>query len=266
MTYNNYIWKSNRSLVIFSVVFISLFQFLILYLVTTFDTQLMISSILNQMPEKMKVLLGESFFSTLTFDGAAAFGYNHPMVLVMMALVAVTLPVKHVSREISQGTMELLLSYPVSRSALILRLWLAGTLILAAIAVASFAASVLATEIFHNLKPEAVIRILMISANLWLLFVLVMSYILLFAVWGRGGGSSGSTGAMVTLFFYLMLFFGQLWETLEFTLPFNIFNYYQPQEIMFGRGTMLADSALLAILSLLMLAGSVYGFNRRDVP
>ena len=70
------IWKNNRGFAIFSMFFITSLQFLILYLITTIDTVAILTVILEQLPEKMRIFLNDSFFSTLTFDGAAAFGFN----------------------------------------------------------------------------------------------------------------------------------------------------------------------------------------------
>ncbi|MCD4681986.1 MAG: hypothetical protein K8R86_01775, partial [Bacteroidales bacterium] len=98
MGYIRLIWRNNRGFAIFSMVFITLLQFLILYLVTTFDTLAIVSAILEQIPEKMRMFLNESFFNMLTFDGAAAFGFNHPLVLAVLAINAINIPVHHISR------------------------------------------------------------------------------------------------------------------------------------------------------------------------
>lgn len=73
-----------------------------------------------------------------------------------------------------------------------------------------------------------------------MLFVLIMTVTLFTASLSKGGGSSGVISAMITLLFYLLFFTGQLWSVFKVTLPFNIFNYYQPQNIMFGKGTSLS--------------------------
>ncbi len=103
ISYYKLIWKNHRSFAIFSMVFITLLQFLILYLITTFDLPAIISTLLAQMPEKLKIYLSESFFSTLSLDGAAAFGFNHPLVLTLLAINAINIPMVHISREMESG-------------------------------------------------------------------------------------------------------------------------------------------------------------------
>lgn len=266
MSYLKLIWKTNKGFTIFSMVFIGLFQLMILFLVTTFDTQAMLSSVITQLPENLRIFLNDSFFNMLTFDGAAAFGFNHPIVLSLLAIVAITIPVRHISREIENGNMELMLSLPFRRKSLILKLWLSGTMVLGLIILTSFLASIASMELFHQLSWKTVFRLLQIVLNLWLLFVLVMSYTLLFAGIMKGGGFSGNISAMITLIFYLLFFIGQLWKDASFSLYLNVFNYYQPQKIMFGSENFLIDNLVLALLSLLLLLLSLNRFEKRDIP
>lgn len=266
MSYLKLIWKMNMAATIFSMVFISLFQLMILYLVTTFDTQAILAFVMNQIPEPLKILLNDSFFNMLTFDGAAAFGFNHPFVLALLGIVAIGIPVRHISREIENGNMELMLSLPFRRRSLVLQLWFAGCMILCIIIFSSFIGTITAILIFHMLTWALAIHILEICLNLWLLFVIIMTYTFLIATLSKGGGSSGIVSAMITLLLYLLFFFGQLWDMMKITLQFNIFNYYQPQKIMFGNGDLLFDCCILAGLIFILLYASLCFFKKRDIP
>ncbi|CAB1065816.1 hypothetical protein D1BOALGB6SA_10615 [Olavius sp. associated proteobacterium Delta 1] len=86
MSYFHFIWKSHRSFLLFSMIIISLFQFLILRLVTTINYSSIIMNLLEQLPEFVWAMFGEDFISMLTVEGAAAFGLNHPLVLVILSI------------------------------------------------------------------------------------------------------------------------------------------------------------------------------------
>lgn len=266
ITYYKLIWKNHRSFAIFSMVFIMLLQFLILYLITTFNLPSIIQTLLVQMPEKIKVYLSESFFNTLTLDGAAAFGFNHPLVLTLLAISAVNIPTMHISREMESGTLELLLSHPFRRQSLFLKLWISGCLLLLVIILAGLVGSVSAVTIYHHLTPELFIKMVKIGFNLWLLFVLVMSYTLLIAVFARTGSRAGNYAAVLTLVFYLLYFLSQLWDEIKFTKPFNIFTYYEPQKLMFGQANFLLNCIVLIALILCCFLLSRWQFIRRDIP
>jgi ABC-2 type transport system permease protein len=266
ITYFRLIWKNHRSFALFSMVFITLLQFLILYLITTFNIPAIIQTLLIQMPEKIKVYLSESFFSTLTLDGATAFGFNHPLVLALLAINAINIPVLHITREMESGTLELLLAHPFRRQILISKLWLSGCLLLLAIILAALAGSVSAVYIYHQLTTDLFLKILMIGFNLWLLYVLIMSFTLLIAVSVKTGSKAGNYAAILTLVFYLMYFLSQLWDAISFTKPFNIFTYYEPQKLMFGKGTFFMDCSVLTGLILFCFLLSRRLFIRRDIP
>jgi len=66
--------------------------------------------------------------------------------------------------------------------------------------------------------------------------------------------------------FYFVFFLSQLWEDIKFTSHFNIFNYYEPQKLMFGKGNFLLDCGVLTGLILIGYFTSRRLFMRRDIP
>lgn len=264
--YLRLVWRNNKAFAIFSMVFITLLQFLILYLVTTFDTAAIISAILAQLPESMRIFLQDSFFSTLTYDGAAAFGFNHPLVLTLLVITAVNIPVHHISRELDSGTLELLLAHPFKRSALISSLWISGSLILLVIITAAMIGSLTSILLFHHLTGAIFIHIVQIGINLWLFILLIFSYTTLIAVFGKMGSKAGNFSAIITFVFYLLSFLSQIWEALDFTKPFNIFTYYEPQALMFNKGNFSMDIIVLSSLIMICFGISLKQFIKRDIP
>jgi len=264
--YIRLVWRNNKSFAIFSMVFITLFQFLILYLITTFDTAAMLSAILDQMPPVVKVFLEDSFFSMLTYDGAAAFGFNHPIVLALLIIIAINIPSHHISRELETGTLELILAHPFKRRSLILSLWISGCLILLLIIVAALTGSFTSIILFHHLTYNILTNLLQIGLNLWFLILLIFSITMLIAVFSRQGIKAGNLSAVITLIFYLFYFIAQLWDDLAFSKPFNIFSYYEPQKLMVDRGNFWLDILVLGSLVLLCFGISLRRFEKRDIP
>jgi ABC-2 type transport system permease protein len=266
LAYIRLVWRNNRAFAIFSMVFITLLQFLILYLVTTFDTASIISAVLAQLPQSMRVFLQDSFFSMLNMDGAAAFGLNHPLVLALLVITAVNIPVHHITRELDSGTLELLLAHPFKRGSLIMSLWVSGCLILFMIIAAAITGSITSIIIYHHLTGGMFIHLMQIGINLWLFIILIFSYTTLIAVFGKMGSKAGNFSAIITLVFYLLSFLAQIWSKLNFTKPFNIFTYYEPQQLMFNKGHFALDILVLSSLILICFVISLKQFNKRDIP
>ena len=265
-TYFKLVWKTNRGFIIFSMIALAAMQILILNLVASFDTDAMIETIFAQLPKNIQVFLGETFFSTLTLDGAAAFGYNHPMIIALITVNAITLPVRHISRELESGTMETLLSHPITRHNFIMMLWLTGAFLLLLLTLAAFAGSLAGVYLFHELKADIIAGITAISINMWQYMMVVFTFTMMVASYKKGGGSPGNISAMVVFLFYLIFLIGQLWDKIAFMLPYNIFNYYEPQKIMLNQGHFRLDAFVLGLLTLVFLFLSLRFFNRRDIP
>jgi ABC-2 type transport system permease protein len=266
MSYFYFIWKSHRSFLLFSLIIISLFQFLILKLVTTIDYSAIILNLLEQMPEFVRTMFGEDFISMLTVDGAAAFGFNHPLVLVILSIGAIAIPSRHIAGEAETGTLELVLSFPVKRIRLLLNLYISAVVFLFLIIFCAFCSSILSIGIFHQLNFALFFKMLKIGCNLWLLFVSIMSLTMVLSSFEKEGNKVSIRVAGIVLVFYLLHYLSSWWETIQFTKPFNIFTYYQPEDLMTGQRSFLLNAVVLSSLILLCLLVSLFQFNRRDVP
>jgi len=266
MSYFYFIWKSHRSFLLFSMFFVSSFQFLTLKLVTTIDYSSPIMYLMNQLPENVQAMFGEDFVSMLTVEGAAALALNHPLVLVILSLGAIIIPSRHIAGEVETGTLELVLSFPVKRIRLLLNLFVSAVVFLFLIIFCALCSSLLSINIFHQLTFVLFTNMLKIATNLWLLFVFIMSLTLVLSSFEKEGSKVGIRVAGITPVFYLLHYLSSLWDAIQFTKPFNIFTYYQPQDLMTGQRSFLLHFMVLASLIVLCLLISMYQFNHRDIP
>ncbi len=266
MTYVLFLWRMNRGFLLFAMAVTALFQILILRIVTSLDTPPIILGLLEQMPAGVRRMLGEDALSILTVEGMAAFGFNHPLVLVILSIAAILVPARHVAGEAEAGTLELLLSFPVRRTRLLGRLFAASASFLSAIILGALGASLLGLAVFHRSDAEVALRLAGIACNLWLLFVLVASMTLALSSYEKEGHKVGMRMAGVTLVFYLLHYLSSLWDVLEVTKPFNIFTYYRPAGLMTGEHSLALHVAVLSALIVVCLAVALHRFNRRDIP
>jgi ABC-type transport system involved in multi-copper enzyme maturation permease subunit len=266
MSYFYFIWKSHRSLLLFSMIIISLFQFVFLKVVTTIDYSSILMHLSEQLPENIQAMLGEDFISRQTIEGATAFGLNHPLVLVILSIIAITIPSRHIAGEAETGTLELVLSFPVKRIELLLNLFISAAVFLFIIIFSAMCSSILSISLFHQLTSDLFVKMLEIGCNLWLLFVFIMSLTTVLSSFEKEGNKVGFKAAGITLVFYLLHYLSSLWDAIQFTKPFNIFTYYQPGDLMTGQRSFLLHFTVLSCLILLCLLVSMYQFNRRDIP
>ena len=264
--YRAFIFKSHRGFIAFSILMITMLEYIIIAIMTTFDTATMFESLMSQMPERFRMVISSQYFLHMNVDAAAAFGFNHPIVLVVIAAMAIGIPARHISESIESGTMEWLLAQPVRRAALLLSIWMSGCVVLLVIICGGLAGLFSALAVTHSFTLAIFTKMLQIGTNLWLLVILIMSMTVLIAAFGRPGTRTGSTAAGVVLTFYLLNFFSTIWEWFEFTRPWNIFTYYQPQQLMFDRQSFGVNAAVLAGLIIVCMAAGLVRFSRRDIP
>ena len=261
-----FIWKRHMGLIIFSALFLAILQFLVLYIITTLNYGAVIESFINRLPYAFQTMFATQFFRSFSAEGAVAFGFNHPLVMAIMALSAIIIPARHVAGEVEDGTLELMLTYPVARWRHMMAVWFSSALALMILVFYCWLGSLLSIAIFHELTGHLAMGMLKIGINLWLLFLLVSSYTLLISSFGKEGGKAGTSGAGITLIFYLVHFLSSMLEALSFLKPFNIFYYYLPQKLMYGEGSFPFNASVLTVFISICLTTAIIQFNRRDVP
>ncbi|NIO28559.1 MAG: ABC transporter permease subunit [Candidatus Latescibacteria bacterium] len=266
LAYPLFILKNHRGFALFSVVVIAALQYLIIELMTTLNTDAFINTIFSQLPERFRLLVSENFIARMSAEGAAAFGFNHPIVLALLVINAINIPTRHIAGEIESGTMEWLLAHPMKRMRILGSLWISGGFLIFLIICGAWTGSFLALAATHHYTYETFVKMLQIGTNLWLLSVLVLSFSILISAFGKEGSRVGMRCAAVILIFYFLHFLGTLWKFLEAIKPFNIFTYYQPQKLMFDERSFWLHLCVLSVLIGLCLIISVKQFQRRDIP
>ncbi|MCP4707795.1 MAG: ABC transporter permease subunit [Planctomycetes bacterium] len=266
LCYPRMVMKKQLGLMGFSMLMVGAIQFLIVWLVTTIDYGPIVESMMEQLPVFFRQFFEEEMLGKFSAEGGTAFGFNHPIVLTLMGINAIMIGARHIAGEVEGGTLELLLSYPVKRTKLLLTLWGTGAVQLLLIVGAALISSIISVKLYHELNGEIMTALFKIAGNLWLLFVLVMSFTLVVSSFSKEASKAGLSSAAVLFVFYFVHFLSKIWEGIGFTKPFNIFTYYQPQQLMFGEREFSLNGIVLVILIFICITISIIQFNRRDIP
>ncbi|MFC1782912.1 ABC transporter permease [Planctomycetota bacterium] len=266
LCYPRMIVNNQRGLMLFSMIVTAAIQFIIIWLIKTIDYEPIMASIMEQLPTFFRLFFEEELINRFSARGGAAFGFNHPIVLSLLAINAIIISARHIAGEIEKGTLELLLAYPVKRTKLLMSLWVSGSMILLLIIAAAGVSSIAAVAIYHDLTNDIFISLLKIVGNLWLFFILIMSFTLVISTFSKEAGKAGLLSAAALLIFYFLHFISRIWEAIGFIKPLNIFTYYQPQKMMFGERSFALHLAVLSTLIVICVIISIKQINRRDIP
>jgi ABC-2 type transport system permease protein len=240
-------------------------EYMICAIVSTIDLPAVLSQLMKNMPPFLRVLIEESFggFGAANF---LAFGWNHPIALAIGAAAAIVLAVRAVAGEVEAGTIETLLSQPLSRMRYFGANVLFALLSLASLGGAAALATMAGQRIYGVVGGLSPAVVLALALNYFLLQFTWYGLALLVSVFGREAGRVAFAGFLLILVSYLVLVIAQLWPAAAFLRPYSINAYYDPQTILRRQGVPTGSAAVLLGLGAAGLGLALWRFRRRDIP
>ena len=205
---------------------------------------------------------GAGNFSTLA--GTISVGFIHPISIALFGILSAGLTVGALSGERQRGTLELLLSRPLSRRKILLTMLLEGWVGAALVSLAYIVGTVLGAQI-AGVTDQLAFEQLPI---LWAYGALFWG---MFATIGIATTSSFDTTApsmAITVSFimanYIIEVIGSFWDVVKPYQYLSLFNHFSPVNLL--NGTVDGSAALIFGLVALISAGwALYIFPRRDL-
>ena len=212
-------------------------------------------------PEELMSFGSGSLFS---LPGAVTLGTQHPLAIAMLAIFAVGATSTAIAGERQRGTLEVLLSRPVSRTTVYLTVLIGLLAVVAAVLLAMLLGFVTGAAIQNVLDELPLEHLPMVFLNGFLLWGAFATFGLAASVsFDRPGPAIGLTLAyLIVNYFFEIL--GSLWRDVEWTQEYSLFHHFQPAEILAGE----LDPIDLVILGVAFVIPIVYAlivFPRRDL-
>jgi len=212
-------------------------------------------------PESFANFGGGDVFS---LAGSIALGFIHPIALILVSVFAVGFATTAIAGERQRGTLEVLLSRPLSRRAVYLT-HLAAALVLIAVAVTALLAGALVASTMVGVIGEIDL------ADVPLAWLNAMFMYGSFATIGlaasvsfdRLGPALGVTLGILLVSYFLEIL-GSLWPDAAFLQPYSLFHYLQTRDILTGAADPFAF-ALLGGVAIVAIAWALVVFPRRDL-
>lgn len=190
------------------------------------------------------------------------FGYT----LLVLAVYAVIAGLGVTANEEDAGIMDVLLGLPVARWRVVLEKLAAYMLIMVAIIAVSFVGLFIGAQMSPVVRDVNVARLAEGAFNMIpsaLLMIAATTF--LAAVMRRKNTATAIVAAFIVASYFVDFLgsaaSGSALSNLRFV---SFFNYYDPQAVLVN-GLSLVNVALLLAVTVLLVAGSVWAFQRRDV-
>ena len=211
-----------------------------------------------------KELLNFGSGSLFTLPGALTLGLEHPLAIAFVGIFAIGSTAGAVAGERERGTLEVLLSRPISRRELYVTLATASLTLVAIVMLALLGGQMIGVAI-QGVGNELQI------ANLPLVFLNGVMLWAAFAAFGLAASVSfdrhapaiGLTMAYVLVNYFLEIL-GSLWRDVSWSQQYSLFHHFNPGKILVGKGDPW-DFVILGIAIVIPVVYALIVFPRRDL-
>ena len=258
-----HLWRRHRLALLWLAAGSGFFQWAITRVVPAVAQSGFVRQLFDMAPAPVRVMFGEELIASLSARGFLGFGYVHPFPLLILAVWAVRVATGALAGEVGRGTMDLVASRPVSRSAQVAAAAWAVVAGLALIAAAGWAGTAAGLRT-RPLEGVAATDLLPVAAMSLLLFAAFGAIALLISATQREGGTAVSWCAGLLAGSYVLDYLARVWSAIGFLRPLSLFRYYEPQRVL-RDGLVAGDVAVLSGVGVVALAAAFAVFARRDL-
>ena len=199
-----------------------------------------------------------------SLTGSVALGFVHPISVGLNLVFAVGFCAAAVAGERQRGTLEILLSRPLSRRTTYATLAVAGALFVGVTVAGFLAGAVAGSALTGRLDQLGVGNLPLLWLNGWLLFGAFGAIALALSVsFDRLSPALGISLAFVLVSYFLEVL-GSLWPDAKGLQPYSLFHYLDPKAVLAGLADP-RDFAVLAAVMALAVAAALVIFPRRDL-
>jgi len=202
--------------------------------------------------------------SLFTLPGALTLGLQHPLAIAFVGIFAVGSTVSAVAGERESGTLEVLLSRPISRRMLYVTLAAAAATLIAIVLLALLGGQLIGVmiqgvtdELDRGLRPLVFLNGLMLWAA-FAAFGLAAS-----VSFDRHAPALGLTIAYLLVNYFLEIL-GSLWRDVAWSQQYSLFHHFNPGAILTGKADPI-DFLILAVAIVIPVVYALVVFPRRDL-
>lgn len=259
--YRHELRMNRRSLTVLALVGFG-FAFLMAFMVPSMRESM--AAMLKAIPSFMRGFVSQRLGARTT-AGFLGMGYTHPVWLTMVGIWSVGFGARAIASAVEQGTLGLILSYPIGRTAIV-SAKLATLLTGLGILVGTSVLGTWAGLAIHGEHLSAGIKgFVWLALGALSLFALLGAFSLAVSAASREGGRAlgVSLGFAVGSFFLDAI--AQIWETAKPFRPLSVFNYFEPSALLEGKPLSLPALGVFGLGTLVCMLFAYGVFARRDL-
>lgn len=218
------------------------------------------------LPQFLQRGLGTQLMAAASFQGTIVFGYAHPIVCLLIPLVAMYAAMEP-AHDIEARLVDLVLARPMRRGILLTRSLLLAALYIVVAALMTALGTWAGVALFHA-APYGVPSVRLILHLVWNVIALALSiaaFGLCLGSWTRRRASAFTAGALVIVLLYIIDLLAAGSPVLEALASLSPFHYDDAFAIAAGQAHDARDLAVLLGAAAVFSAAAFWRFGRRDL-
>ncbi len=221
-----------------------------------------------QMPfirSMMKTLLGPAIGDQIGIEMIQSLLWAHPVVLLLLWGHELALGTRLPTAELDRGTMNVVMSWPVSRARVYINdtlVWIVAGLVVLVMGLTGHLIGRTYMEPHLHLAPRT---IMIVMINLWALYLSVGGMIYLVAALSNQRSQAAGISFILVLGSFLLNFLAQYWPAAERVDFLSVLTYYRPFAIIKTGTCPLTDLLILWAIAFFCWLAGLFVFNRRDL-
>ncbi len=213
----------------------------------------------------IQALLGEDLGVSITPQTLQAIIWVHPTVLALVWAQEIVFCTRVPAGEIDRGTIDILLSWPISRRKLFCSesiVWLAAGIWLCLMMMVGHT---VARHLVSLSTPFSWRRGLIVLGNLYSMYVAVGGVTLFISAMSDRRGRAMAVVFGLVLVSFLLNFLVQFWQQIEVLAPLGVLNYYRPAQILATGKVPLHEMLVLWSVAAVAWVAALEIFARRNI-
>ena len=254
-------WRANRTRVLIVAVALAIWGTLMPIIFDSFGSTFEDIFESGAFPPQFTQFGGGDIFS---LTGSVAIGFIHPIAVGLNLVFAVGFGAAAIAGERQRGTLEVLLSRPISRRVVYATLAVAGALFVGIAVLGSIVGALVGASLTGRVAELGVGQLPLLWLNGALLYWAIGAIALLASSsFDRLSPALGMTLVFVVVSYFLDVL-GSLWPDATGLQPYSLFHYLDPKAILTGFPDA-GDLVVLATVTVLAVLAALVVFPRRDL-
>lgn len=243
--------------------FVFLFEFAWVWILFKSDIGSFVNNYASYLPQSITNMIGFQAGAGMLTSQMMSFGYAHPLILISMSFLPISLPARYIAGEIENKTFDIILTKPVSRWLIPSQLYLFIIISLAVLNLGLFLGTWMGTLVFTiELSLYTYFKISLIG---YLFYLNMAAIALTVACWSYEKGKMLAWMIAIVVIFYFFDVVIRMLPEWDYLTAYSYFQLYQPTQLTLGNASFVISGFISSFIVLVFFTISLIQFNRRDL-